>query len=72
MRGPGPRTLDFGLAKNFPISEAKHFQFSAQFINLTNTPICQTPNTNVNSTQFGQIRGSRGERYIQLALEFDF
>ncbi|MGH9449164.1 MAG: carboxypeptidase regulatory-like domain-containing protein [Terriglobia bacterium] len=72
VRGPGLRTLDFGLAKNFPISEAKRFQFSAQFINLTNTPIFQTPNTNVNSTQFGQIRGSQGERNIQFALKFYF
>jgi len=39
FRGPGLRTADLNLTKQFPIHHSVNLQFMTQFINLTNTPI---------------------------------
>jgi hypothetical protein len=43
LRGPALKTADFNLTKRFPITEGTNLAFSAQFINLTNTPIFSVP-----------------------------
>ena len=45
VRGPGLTNLDLGLQKEFFVSEGKHFEFRTEFLNLTNTPILNAPNT---------------------------
>ena len=72
--GPGLNTWDFGIGKQFPITESKRLEFRAEFINFTNTPIFNSPGLmNVNSTPgFGEITSSQGERNIQFALKFYF
>jgi hypothetical protein len=43
LRGPSLKTADLNLTKRFPVAEGINMAFSAQFINLTNTPIFSVP-----------------------------
>ena len=43
VRGPGLNTLDFSALKTFPIKERVKLEFRSEFINLTNTPILNSP-----------------------------
>jgi hypothetical protein len=52
--------------------ESRRFEFRVEAFNLTNTPLFNAPDVNVNSTTFGQVLNSQGERNIQLALKFYF
>ncbi len=70
--GPGLRDWDFGIEKQFPITESKRLEFRTEFINFTNSPIFNSPNTSVDSTQFGWVTSSQGQRNIQFALKFYF
>ncbi len=44
LRGPGFNNFDFGLTKNFRITEAMKIQFRAETFNLANHPNFNTPN----------------------------
>ena len=68
VRGPGLRTFDLSLQKAFPIDERKRFEFRAEFINLTNTPIFYSPNTGL-GPGLGTICCSQGPRNIQFGLK---
>jgi hypothetical protein len=43
LRGPGLKTADFNLSKQFAVTEGTNVAVAAQFINLTNTPIFSVP-----------------------------
>ena len=45
FRGPSLKTANLNVTKKFPITERVNADFSAQFINLTNTPIFSVPNS---------------------------
>jgi hypothetical protein len=70
----GPRLFDTSLSlqKHFPVREGHSLQFRAEAFNLTNTPAFQGITTNVTNVNFGQVRGSQGERRFQLALKYIF
>ena len=68
----GLREFDLGAQKQFPVTESKRFEFRAEFINLTNTPIFNAPSRSVTSTTFGEVTGSQGARNIQFGLKFYF
>jgi hypothetical protein len=70
----GPRLFDTSLSlqKFFPVREGHSLQFRAEAFNITNTPAFQSITTNVNNVNFGQVRGSQGERRFQLALKYIF
>ena len=70
--GPGLKDWDLGVAKEFQITESKRLEFRTDFLNLTNSPIFNAPNTSVDSTQFGWVTSTQGERNIQFALKFFF
>ena len=72
VRGPGSTQWNQSVEKEFSITESKKLVFRAEFINFTNTPIFNAPNQNVDSSQFGQILSSQGQRNIQFALKFYF
>jgi len=72
VRGPGLKNANLSLHKSFQVSESKSFEFRVEAFNLTNTPIFNAPDTNVNSTTFGQVQVAQGERNVQLALKFYF
>jgi hypothetical protein len=71
VRGPGLATLDFNLSKSFKITERHVLDLRAEFINLTNTPILNAPNTGVGTT-LGLLNSSQGARNVQFALKYHF
>ncbi|HWR53260.1 MAG TPA: TonB-dependent receptor, partial [Bryobacteraceae bacterium] len=71
VRGPGLRTFDMSLQKQFPISERTSVEFRSEFINLTNTPILNAPNSSLGG-DLGRITSSQGARNIQFALKLYF
>jgi hypothetical protein len=73
MRGDGINNVDLSIFKDFRIREGMKLQFRAEFINFTNTPRFNNPNTVVGSGSFGTIFGQLNQpRRIQLGLRFTF
>jgi Carboxypeptidase regulatory-like domain/TonB dependent receptor len=81
IRGPGYQNWDISLFKLFPISEAKRFEFRAEFFNAFNhyNPEFANPNTIAENTAtilgsstFGFATAARDPRFIQFALKFYF
>jgi hypothetical protein len=81
--GPGFTAVDFGIFKDFAITERVKFQFRAQAYNLLNTPAFTNPDgdihdgvANANGTYttgaasngFGSISGTRAQSQRQLEL----
>jgi hypothetical protein len=71
VRGPGLRSGDLSLQKQFPFGESKRLEFRTEFFNFTNTPMLNIPYTDINF-KLGIIDRSQGERNIQFALKFYF
>jgi hypothetical protein len=75
---PGPKftDVDFGVSKNFKITERMKVRFDANFFNLFNHPNFQNPQSNISDPAFGQSQltygDTGGHRVTQLALRFDF
>jgi hypothetical protein len=69
FRGPGLRTFDLSLQKEFPFTETKRLEFRAEFINFTNTPILNAPGNTWIGSGFGAITSSQGARNIQFGLK---
>ncbi|MGA2813821.1 MAG: TonB-dependent receptor [Candidatus Acidiferrum sp.] len=83
LRGPGYINFDFEVSKTTSITERLKLEFRAEFFNIFNHANFQNPDTNINSSQFGQITttgvGVQGTstydpqpRIIQLALRLSF
>jgi outer membrane receptor protein involved in Fe transport len=58
--GPGFAQLDFGGYKNFRLTERLGMQFRAEIFNITNRVNFGNPNSDLNSSSFGQISGLAG------------
>jgi hypothetical protein len=71
IRGPGLSDFDLNLSKSFRITERQSFDLRADFINLTNTPILNSPNIYVGTT-LGLLQSSQGARNIQFAVKYHF
>jgi hypothetical protein len=71
VSGPGLRTADVSLQKEFPIHDRARMEFRAEFINFTNTPIYSAPITFL-GTNLGKIVSSQGPRNIQFGLKLYF
>jgi hypothetical protein len=71
LRGPGLTSFDFNIAKYFAITERQRIEFRAEFINLTNTPILNSPTRGIGTT-LGLLQSSQGSRNIQFALKYSF
>ncbi len=63
---------DFGLFRNFRISENFNLQFRMEAFNLTNTPYFGNPNGSVTSSDFMEITGASDERQFRFGLRFSF
>jgi hypothetical protein len=69
----GLLNIDLGLKKSFPIGESRRIQFRWETFNLTNTPTLGTPETNIESPDFGKVRATVSTpRQMQFALRFEF
>jgi hypothetical protein len=72
-RAPGYQQVDFALSKEFPITEAKRFEFRADFFNAFNHASFAPPVADASSPSFGLISDTNSPpRNIQLALKFYF
>ena len=56
--GPGFFQMDFGGYKNFRLTERIGMQFRAEIFNITNRVNFGNPNSDLNSSSFGQISGT--------------
>jgi hypothetical protein len=70
--GPGFRSMDLKIGKNFQVRENVRAEFRCEMFNFTNTPHFDLPNATVNLPQAGQIRSSGDPRHIQLGLKLVF
>ncbi|HEX7359539.1 MAG TPA: carboxypeptidase regulatory-like domain-containing protein, partial [Bryobacteraceae bacterium] len=71
VRGPGLAELDGSVSKDFNITESQHIELRGEFVNLTNTPILNSPTRGV-GTNLGLLQSAQGERNVQLALKYMF
>jgi hypothetical protein len=71
-RGPGLKTYDISIQKEFPIGERVRLELRGEFFNLTNTPIFNAPNRSAASATFGELTGAQGERQGQLGARITF
>jgi hypothetical protein len=82
IEGPGYKTWDTSLVKQFPLDEQKHFEFRAEFFNVLNHvnylfgqfgAISAEPTPlELGQSGFGFPRAARAPRQIQFALKFYF
>jgi hypothetical protein len=75
--GPGLKTADLSLAKDFSITERNSLQFRVDFVNFTNTPIFNfgeeySGQHTAGAANYGEIFSSQGSRTIQFALKYQF
>jgi hypothetical protein len=71
LRGPGSWTIDFGLAKNFDLTERWRFQFRVDMFNGFNHTNLGGVSTNIQAGNFGRLT-SAGARVIQLNGRLSF
>ena len=72
LRGPGLSTIDWGMYKNFRVTEAINLQFRSEFFNLLNHTNFGNPSATVGNSDFGQIWSAHDPRIIQFALRLSF
>jgi Carboxypeptidase regulatory-like domain len=81
FRGPGRINLDMALAKTTAITERVNAEFRVEAFNVLNHPEFANPDTNLNSSSFGQITSTtfgegvtalQTQRILQLALRVSF
>lgn len=75
--GPGLKTANISLAKNFSITERQSLEFRADMVNFTNTPIFNfgqefSGQHTAGASNYGEIFTSQGARNIQFALKYRF
>jgi len=71
--GPGMRTLDLAIQRQFDFTEGVNFQFRAEFFNALNHTNLGTPNRFVNTPQFGTItEAATPGREVQLSARLSF
>jgi hypothetical protein len=71
--GPGMRTLDLAMTREFRVTEKVNFQMRAEFFNALNHSNFGTPNRFVNTPQFGTItEAATPGRQIQFGARISF
>ncbi len=71
--GPGIIGWDFSLHKDFNFTERYRLEYRFEAFNFPNHPNWGLPNTNIASSSFGRITGTRTNmRNLQMALKFVF
>ena len=70
--GPGFRSMDLKIGKNFYVGEDVRIEFRAEMFNFTNTPHFGLPASRINLPQAGQIRSAGEPRRVQFGLKLIF
>jgi len=75
--GPGYKSADLSIAKDFRIFEAQKLEFRMDATNFTNTPIFNfgqeySGQHTAGASNYGEIFTSQGSRQIQLVLKYNF
>ena len=70
--GPGFWSLDAALSRSFRLGEGDRLEVRAEAFNVPNSVRRGNPNTNLNSSQFGQITSAGDPRIMQFALKYVF
>ncbi len=72
LRGPRRSQWDFGLFRQFQLTERFNLQFRAEAFNFTNTPQWGNPSGNRDATTFGENTSVGGERIFRFGLRLGF
>jgi carboxypeptidase family protein len=76
LDSPSLLTMDLSLSKRQRIGSRYSAEFKIEAFNLTNTPIFDYVDTDINSTTFGRVLqlepNATGSRVLQLAVKFNF
>jgi len=72
LDGPGQKTIDLALFRDFRLGERMTLQFRADATNAFNMVNLGNPTTNRSSGLFGQIRTARDMRQAQLGVRLTF
>jgi hypothetical protein len=71
--GPGMRSLDLAIQREFDLTEEVNFEFRAEFFNAFNHTNLGIPNRFVNTPQFGTItEAATPGREVQLSARLSF
>jgi hypothetical protein len=76
LTSPSIMTMDLSLSKRQRFGSRYSAEFKIEAFNLTNTPVFDFIDTDVNSTTFGRVTqlepNATGSRVLQLAVKFNF
>jgi hypothetical protein len=72
LYGPGMKTIDVGLFRNFKIKERFTLEARGEMTNAFNIVTLMNPTGALNSALFGQIRSAEDMRQTQLGLRLTF
>jgi hypothetical protein len=72
LNGPGQKTIDIAIFRDFRLREIMTLQFRADATNAFNMVNLGNPTTNRSSSLFGQIRTARDMRQAQLGIRLTF
>jgi hypothetical protein len=72
VAGPSNWQFDLALSRIFQIRESQRLEARVEAFNVPNSFRPENPSTARNSSQFGELRGSRDPRILQFALKFVF
>lgn len=72
IRGPGIHKWDFGLFKNFRLTESWNLQLRGETFNLFNHTNFEGVSMALGSANFGQVTSARDPRTMQLGLKLEF
>ena len=72
VQAAGFNEWDFGLMKNFRLTEGTTLQFRSEFFNILNHANLGVANDDINSPTFGQVQTAAAPRQIQFALKLLF
>lgn len=72
VNGPDLFRVDFKMTKNIRFGESINLQLFGEAFNVFNKTNFNTLSTNVTSSTFGQVTGTRDPRQLQFGAKFNF
>lgn len=72
LSGPGYKSVDLAIFRNFAIKERMKLEFRAEASNALNIVNLNSPNATVGTTNFGTITSANSMRQLQLGLRLTY